>query len=434
MASVAAGGAGVAESGNVRQLATKNQPIFVERAFTRRRAPVTDPFNAANAGAIEIPNVSIPIVLEKFMEAVRDGDKEKGTDALTKMYKIYKRSVDPVFFTKLFVLICKEQMKLQLENETTPSHMHVQKARSLIFFASFLCTNRFHLDQDPLAGDDKTPLMYACLANIERAFYLLLLRGFDHTKKDDAGNTALDLCDGSLPHMQAALRAKDPISYAAGVEIQYIIKSKEDEASATAFVIKLLPLADLTIPDYEGYTPLLGACATAGRTNVALEIIKRSSHLNLNAINYMNGETALIRAASTNNIKVVDELIRKGVRLNITDTRNRCALLFAINQKNPTIALMLIAAGADLRPAIKYMKVEDDDSDSNFSLNPDIRGILTMEGDARASAAALLLGKYKPPEPAPVPAPAAAANEENAEGGRRRSRKRSNKLRRSRKL
>jgi ankyrin repeat protein len=184
---------------------------------------------------------------------------------------------------------------------------------------------------------------------------LLLARGAPIDARNLAGATALFFAvDGN--HTPVAQRLIDR-----GADVNLAGRSNVTPVSAASYrgndaiVESLLAHgADDRAPDQTGKTPIVYAAASA-RVEIVARLLKRDIDLNAR---YPNDLTLLMWASGPDEsapeplaIKVVQQLLDAGARVDDRDSRGRTALMIAAEGGHAGIANLLLARGAD--PALQ---------------------------------------------------------------------------------
>jgi uncharacterized protein len=184
---------------------------------------------------------------------------------------------------------------------------------------------------------------------------LLLARGAPLDARNLAGATALFLAaDGN--HTQVAQRLIER-----GADVNIAGRSGVTPVAAAAFkgndaIVEALLAhgADDRVPDQTGKLPIIYAAAGA-RLDVATRLLARNIDVNAR---YPNNLTLLMWASGpdesapeTQAIKVVEQLLDAGARIDDRDARGRTALMIAAEGGRSGIAGLLLARGAD--PSLK---------------------------------------------------------------------------------
>jgi len=181
---------------------------------------------------------------------------------------------------------------------------------------------------------------------------LLLARGAPIDARNLAGATALFFAvDGN--HAPVAQRLIDR-----GADVNLAGRSGVTPVSAAAYrgndaiVGSLLARgADDRAPDQTGKTPIVYAAASA-RIDIVARLMKRDIDINAR---YPNDLTLLMWASGPDEsapepqaIKVAQQLLDAGARIDDRDARGRTALMIAAEGGHAGIANLLLARGADL--------------------------------------------------------------------------------------
>jgi ankyrin repeat protein len=180
---------------------------------------------------------------------------------------------------------------------------------------------------------------------------LLLSRGAPIDARNLAGATALFFAaDGS--HTAVAQRLIDR-----GADVNLAGRSNVTPVAAAAYrgndaiVESLLARgANDRAPDQTGKTPIVYAAGSA-RTEVVARLLKRDIDVNAR---YPNDLTLLMWACGPDEsapepqaVKVVQQLLDAGARIDDRDARGRTALMIAAEGGHAGIASLLLARGAD---------------------------------------------------------------------------------------
>jgi len=184
---------------------------------------------------------------------------------------------------------------------------------------------------------------------------LLLARGAPLDARNLAGGTALFVAaDGN--HTQVAQRLIER-----GADVNIAGRSGVTPVAAAAFkgndaIVEALLAhgADDRVPDQTGKLPIVYAAAGA-RLDVATRLLARNIDVNAR---YPNDLTLLMWASGPDEsapeaqaIKVVEQLLDAGARIDDRDARGRTALMIAAEGGRSGIAGLLLARGAD--PSLK---------------------------------------------------------------------------------
>ncbi|CAH8446598.1 unnamed protein product [Schistosoma rodhaini] len=101
---------------------------------------------------------------------------------------------------------------------------------------------------------------------------------------------------------------------------------------------------NLDIPDNQGFTPLLWACANGQKAAVELLVFYGANII----LSGDNGETGLLLAASRGHFDVVLYLLKAGCPVDLSDELCNTALMFAAYNNNAAIVSLLLDWGADI--------------------------------------------------------------------------------------
>jgi ankyrin repeat protein len=213
-----------------------------------------------------------------------------------------------------------------------------------------------------------TALMYAALHADTACLKHLLDKGADANATNEAGATALIWAAGDLKKVK--------LLTSRGADVQ--ARTKEGRTAihvaarqaGTAEIVRLLldKGADANDKDQAGATPLLLA-AESGDLNTVKLLVERGadvqhraspgfgaprfgtlapSFVSAKPSGEFGGETALTMAVAAGHKDVVQYLLSKGAKPNLTLVGNFTPLTAAVQQAEPEIARMLVAAGADV--------------------------------------------------------------------------------------
>ncbi|MBS0514849.1 MAG: quinoprotein dehydrogenase-associated putative ABC transporter substrate-binding protein [Proteobacteria bacterium] len=103
--------------------------------------------------------------------------------------------------------------------------------------------------------------------------------------------------------------------------------------------------AKIDLADEEGSNPLAIA-AQNGKARAAAALIEAGADVNLGA--GTGGYTPLMLAANADSLSIIDQLLKRGARVNAKNAGGVTALMIAAAKDQPKIAARLLAAGADV--------------------------------------------------------------------------------------
>ncbi|CAH8446144.1 unnamed protein product [Schistosoma haematobium] len=101
---------------------------------------------------------------------------------------------------------------------------------------------------------------------------------------------------------------------------------------------------NIDVPDNQGFTPLLWACANGQKAAVELLVFYGANII----LSGDNGETGLLLAASRGHFDVVLYLLKAGCPVDLSDELCNTALMFAAYNNNAAIVSLLLDWGADI--------------------------------------------------------------------------------------
>jgi len=129
-------------------------------------------------------------------------------------------------------------------------------------------------------------------------------------------------------------------------------------STAISMINKLEDL-DLSIPDTDGYTPLIHAIKEEEFELVKC-ILNHPSGLATIDYRSRSGKTPLMYAASMDQLDVMEELLSHGADIDLRDiVRDFSAVMFALDHSNLQAARLLIANGCDVRSKYDDMTVAE---------------------------------------------------------------------------
>lgn len=210
---------------------------------------------------------------------------------------------------------------------------------------------RLAAGEDPNAFDPasmRTALHWAAKNNNVEVIDALVAGGADVRVVEKMGRPPISLAaeSGSVAAIERLLKAKadpnardeyggSPVLWASGLGTPEAVKALLDAG------------ADPNVQDSNGITPLMWAANVGDPRNVA--VLASSKGLDLNAVDKVSGETALMRAARNGKLDAIKVLVDSGATV---DTRSRdgwTALLFACQSGNLETVKALVGAKADLK-------------------------------------------------------------------------------------
>ncbi|MEK6745729.1 MAG: ankyrin repeat domain-containing protein [Pseudomonadota bacterium] len=212
-------------------------------------------------------------------------------------------------------------------------------------------------DGAPVNGRDsekRTALIAAAYLGKNEICALLLDNAASLAQKDKDGYSALDFAAarGLVDTVKLLLsKSKQPDVY---YHTHYAMMMK----AAFSSVIEFMPKGKGKIPyvnriSPEDKTPLHVA-ASGGSVDLVDNMLKRGAKVNLTN---RKGQTPLHSAAMSNKAFVISQLLKKSAKINVADTEGNTPLMLAAEQNHKEAVMLLLSKGADRK--LRNKKGED---------------------------------------------------------------------------
>ncbi len=134
--------------------------------------------------------------------------------------------------------------------------------------------------------------------------------------------------------------------------------------------------ASLKLRDLQGYTPFLRACEK-GKWELAKLLAKEKSDFKDRTFNFLK-KTPLHLSTKKGNLELVAWLLENGSEINAKDEEGKTSLMYAIIEKNVTLAKFLLEKGASLTDI--SLKGDTVSTLAKQTLNPEMIDLVEIKG------------------------------------------------------